>query len=117
MHFLACISFKNCLFIYPQAINIAVNNFSKHHEHRDSDSTFVVIMSHGKRIENKDAILGVHYHERKKPNDVYFVDETFSHLNSVNCPALINKPKVILIQACRGGTTGLIKLSGYDFSF
>uniref|UniRef100_A0A673KJR3 Caspase-1-B-like n=1 Tax=Sinocyclocheilus rhinocerous TaxID=307959 RepID=A0A673KJR3_9TELE len=81
-----------------------VRNFSKLLSgHRDADSTFVVIMSHGARINNKDAILGVHYHLSRNPNDVYFVDETFSHLNSVNCPALIDKPKVILINACRGG--------------
>uniref|UniRef100_A0A9J7Y3G0 Caspase Dronc n=1 Tax=Cyprinus carpio carpio TaxID=630221 RepID=A0A9J7Y3G0_CYPCA len=65
--------------------------------------TFVVIMSHGERIDNRDAILGVHYHQSRNPNDVYFVDKTFSHLNSENCPALIDKQKVILIQACRGG--------------
>ncbi|XP_016390143.1 caspase-1-B-like [Sinocyclocheilus rhinocerous] len=86
------------------AINRAVKNFSKRYEHRDSDSTFVVIMSHGNRFDNKDAILGVHY-QRKNPNDYFFVENIFSHLNSVNCPALIDKPKVILIQACRGGTT------------
>ncbi|XP_016374880.1 caspase-1-A-like [Sinocyclocheilus rhinocerous] len=87
-------------------INRAVVNFSKRSEHRDSDSTFVVIMSHGKRIENRDAILGVHYHSSQNPKDVYFVDETFTHLNSENCPALIDKPKVILIQACRGKHEG-----------
>ncbi len=65
----------------------------------------MVIMSHGKIILNKDAILGVRYHERNNPNDVFFVEDIFSHLNSVNCPALINKPNVILLQACRGGTT------------
>lgn len=91
--------------MYPQAIDREVRNFSELlSEHRDSDSTFVVIMSHGARINNRDAILGVHYHEKDNPNDVYFVDKTFSHLNSVNCKALIDKPKVILIQACRGGT-------------
>lgn len=83
-----------------------VRNFSKLlSEHREADSTFVVIMSHGARIENRDAILGVLYHKELNPEDVYYVDETFSRLNSVNCPALIDKPKVILIQACRGGTT------------
>lgn len=88
------------------AINIAVKNFSKHHEHRDSDSTFVVIMSHGERIQNKDAILGVRYHRDRRPNDYFFVEDIFSHLNSEKCPALIDKPKVILIQACRGGKYG-----------
>uniref|UniRef100_A0A8C1EDB7 Caspase a n=1 Tax=Cyprinus carpio carpio TaxID=630221 RepID=A0A8C1EDB7_CYPCA len=87
------------------AINRAVKNFSKRHEHQNSDSTFVVIMSHGDRFDNKDAILGVHY-QRKNPNDIFFVEDIFTHLNSVNCPALIDKPKVILIHACRGGDDG-----------
>uniref|UniRef100_A0A9J7XKI3 Caspase Dronc n=1 Tax=Cyprinus carpio carpio TaxID=630221 RepID=A0A9J7XKI3_CYPCA len=88
-----------------------VRNFSKLlSEHRDADSTFVVIMSHGERIDNRDAILGVHYHQSRNPNDVYFVDKTFSHLNSENCPALIDKQKVILIQACRGGHPGGVEV-------
>ncbi|KAF4118083.1 caspase b-like [Onychostoma macrolepis] len=97
------------------AINRAVQNFSKRHEHRDSDSTFVVIMSHGDRFDNKDAILGAHYHERKNPNDIFFVEDIFSHLNSVSCPALINKPKVILIHACRGGEDGGVYVSDSAF--
>ncbi|XP_016113232.1 caspase-1-A-like isoform X2 [Sinocyclocheilus grahami] len=87
-------------------INRAVVNFSKRSEHRASDSTFVVIMSHGDRIDNRDFILGVHYHPFQNPKDVYFVDDTFTHLNSENCPALIDKPKIILIQACRGKHEG-----------
>ncbi|XP_016112666.1 caspase-1-A-like [Sinocyclocheilus grahami] len=83
-----------------------VKNFSKRYEHRDADSTFVVIMSHGERIQNKDAILGVHYDPDLHPDDYFFVEDIFTHLNSVNCPALIDKPKVILIQACRGGDDG-----------
>ncbi|XP_016418140.1 caspase-1-B-like [Sinocyclocheilus rhinocerous] len=94
-----------------EAIDREVRNFSKLLSgHRDADSTFVVIMSHGARINNKDAILGVHYHLSRNPNDVYFVDETFSHLNSVNCPALIDKPKVILINACRGDHPGGVEV-------
>nr|UDP03913.1 caspase-1b [Carassius auratus] len=88
------------------AIKTAVGDFSKRHEHKDSDSTFVVIMPHGIRIQNKDAIIGVHYHEDKHPTDYFFVEDIFTHLNSENCPALIDKPKVILIQACRGNHEG-----------
>ncbi|KAK2909478.1 hypothetical protein Q8A67_005315 [Cirrhinus molitorella] len=96
-----------------EAIKRAVKKFSKRHEHRDADSTFVVIMSHGARIDNKDAILGVNFD--KNPDDVFFVEEIFSNLNSVNCPALINKPKVILIQACRGGQEGGVDVKGGGF--
>ncbi|XP_059407695.1 caspase b-like [Carassius carassius] len=88
------------------AIKRAFEDFSKCHEHKDSDSTFVVIMSHGNRIQNKDAIIGVHYQEDKHPTDYFFIEDIFTHLNSENCPALIDKPKVILIQACRGNHEG-----------
>ncbi|XP_073697598.1 caspase b-like [Garra rufa] len=98
-----------------EEIDEKVKNFSKHSEHRDSDSTFVVIMSHGKRIQNKDAILGVHYHPNQHPKDYFFVEDIFSHLNSKNCPALIDKPKVIIIQACRGVHPGGVEVSDRDF--
>ncbi|RXN38515.1 caspase b [Labeo rohita] len=77
-----------------EEINTAVSNFSKRYEHQCSDSTFVVIMSHGQRIQNKDAILGVHYDPNEHPDDIFFVEDIFSHLNSVSCPALIDKPKI-----------------------
>ncbi|XP_051742218.1 caspase b-like [Ctenopharyngodon idella] len=93
-----------------EQIDAAVRNFAASPGHRDSDSTFVVLMSHGDIIQNKDAILGVNYHRQHNPDDVFFVDEIFTHLNSVNCPALIDKPKVILIQACRGEHTGGLKV-------
>ncbi|ROL41355.1 Caspase-1 [Anabarilius grahami] len=84
--------------------NLSGQNFARRPEHASSDSTFVVIMSHGKR----DAILGVHYHKTDNPSDTFPVDDIFLHLNSKNCPALHNKPKVILIQACRGGEHGRV---------
>ncbi|KAI4892983.1 hypothetical protein NFI96_027793 [Prochilodus magdalenae] len=84
----------------------AIGSFAKRAEHADSDSTFVVIMSHGKR----DAILGVH-HSPSNPADFLPVDRIYHHLNSANCPALINKPKVILIQACRGEEQGRVWVS------
>ncbi|KAL0153534.1 hypothetical protein M9458_051148, partial [Cirrhinus mrigala] len=98
-----------------EEIDGKVKNFSKRSEYRASDSTFVVIMSHGDRFDNKDAILGVHYDPFKHPNDYFFVEKIFSHLNSENCPALIDKPKVILIQACRGGHPGGVEVSDREF--
>ncbi|XP_051577912.1 caspase a-like [Myxocyprinus asiaticus] len=88
----------------------AVKNFAGYVEHADSDSTFVVIMSHGTRIDNRDAILGVHFDDRN-PIDIFFVDEIYSHLNTKNCAALHDKPKVILIQACRGGEDGGLEIN------
>ncbi|XP_043118133.1 caspase b-like isoform X2 [Puntigrus tetrazona] len=88
-----------------EEIDREVRNFSELlSEHRDLDSTFVVIMSHGGRINNRDVILGVKHHYTSE--DIFFVEDIFSHLNSVNCPALIDKPKVILIQASRSQLEG-----------
>ncbi|XP_048051507.1 caspase b-like [Megalobrama amblycephala] len=91
-------------------VHAAVRNFAASPDHQDSDSTFVVIMSHGNIIENKDAILGVNYHHQQNPKDYFFVDDIFNHLNSVKCHDLIDKPKVILIQACRGAHTGGVEI-------
>ncbi|XP_052000737.1 caspase a-like [Xyrauchen texanus] len=91
-------------------IDDAVKNFAAPVEHVHSDSTFVVIMSHGDRIKNRDAILGVHYGDRNT-DDFFFVDKIFSHLNTENCAALHDKPKVILIQACRGGKYGGVEIN------
>lgn len=35
------------------------------------------------------------------------VDELVAQLNAFNCPALKGKPKLFLIQACRGGNKKL----------
>ncbi|XP_036414727.1 caspase-4-like [Colossoma macropomum] len=86
-----------------QEMDEALRSFAGRSEHKESDSTFVVIMSHGKR----DAILGVH-HKPDNPTDFLSVDRIYSHLNTQNCPALLNKPKVILIQACRGDEKGRV---------
>lgn len=89
------------MFVYSQAINAAVIEFSKHPKLRRTDSIVVVIMSHGKL----GAILGVEWTEEKP--DEFSIDKIYSHLGPVNCPALLNKPKIIIIQACRGGDTYL----------
>lgn len=83
-----------------QEMDSAVKQFAERPEHAESDSTFVVIMSHGMR----DAILGVHWDKCDPNPDVFRTDNIYSYLNTKGCPALRNKPKVILIQACRGGS-------------
>uniref|UniRef100_A0A4W5M8P5 Caspase family p20 domain-containing protein n=1 Tax=Hucho hucho TaxID=62062 RepID=A0A4W5M8P5_9TELE len=80
----------------------AVKAFSKREEHLLSDSVFMVIMSHGEL----GAIMGVHYKEGDPKPDVFPITNIFIHLNTENCKALVNKPKVILIHACRGGNDG-----------
>ncbi|XP_056619531.1 caspase a-like [Triplophysa dalaica] len=83
----------------------AIKNFAQRDEHKNSDSTFVVLMSHG----TLGAISGINYDEKDK--DVFLIEKIYKHLNSANCPALIDKPKVILIQACRGEENGRVWVS------
>uniref|UniRef100_A0A8C8EHJ9 Caspase-1 n=1 Tax=Oncorhynchus tshawytscha TaxID=74940 RepID=A0A8C8EHJ9_ONCTS len=90
-----------------QEMDEAVKAFSKREEHLLSDSVFVVMMSHGEL----GAIMGVHYKEGDPKPDVFPIINIFTHLNTDNCKALVNKPKVILIQACRGGNGGFVWVS------
>ncbi|KAK1797125.1 hypothetical protein P4O66_008508 [Electrophorus voltai] len=80
-----------------EGMKAAFGNFSQCNEHRYSDSTFVVIMSHG----GPDGICGIYAEDEE---DIFPVEKIFQYLDSENCPGLIGKPKIILIQACRGDT-------------
>ncbi|XP_071783995.1 caspase a [Centroberyx gerrardi] len=88
-----------------QEIDAAVRNFSQHPGLQETDSVFVIIMSHGKM----GAILGVHWREDRP--DEFPIDNIYRHLSTQNCPALLNKPKVIIIQACRGEREGAVMVS------
>ncbi|XP_068936823.1 caspase-4-like isoform X2 [Petaurus breviceps papuanus] len=74
----------------------ALRKFAARPEHKSSDSTFVVFMSHG----ILDRICGIN-HQIDNP-DVLAYDTIFKILNTKNCVNLKDKPKVIIIQACRG---------------
>ncbi|XP_067102042.1 caspase a-like isoform X2 [Osmerus mordax] len=90
-----------------QQMDDAVRKFSQRMEHTTADSTFVVIMSHGKLGQ----ILGVNHDEDAGQPDVFPVDNIFTHLNTKHCKDLRNKPKVIIIQACRGEKEGSVMVS------
>ncbi|XP_028275909.1 caspase-1-like [Parambassis ranga] len=83
----------------------AMRDFSKHPKLKETDSVFVVIMSHGKL----GAVLGVNYSAEEA--DEFPVDKIYKCLDTANCPALRNKPKVIIIQACRGEAGGAVLVS------
>ncbi|XP_054650076.1 caspase a-like [Dunckerocampus dactyliophorus] len=91
-------------------IDQAVIDFSKHPKLKDTDSVFVVIMSHGKLGH----VLGVNWHEDQtlegadEEEDLFPIDNIFKQLASDKCKALLDKPKVIIIQACRGEETGSV---------
>ena len=88
--------------MFSQKIDAALIEFSKHPKLKETDSVFVVIMSHGKL----GAVLGVDWKKEtsddEKP-DEFPINNIYKHLGSEKCPALLNKPKIIIIQACRGG--------------
>ncbi|XP_062052932.1 caspase-1 isoform X3 [Lepus europaeus] len=78
--------------------------FADRPEHWNSDSTFLVFMSHGTR----DGICGKNYSEQYP--DILKVNTIFEMLNTKNCQSLKDKPKVIIIQACRGENQGIVWL-------
>uniref|UniRef100_UPI0037E81C83 caspase a-like n=1 Tax=Semicossyphus pulcher TaxID=241346 RepID=UPI0037E81C83 len=100
-----------------KAIDDAVIEFSKHPKLKGTDSVFVVIMSHGKL----GAVLGVDLEdetsdeEKRDPNSErhwkFPTNNIYKHLGTENCPALLNKPKIIIIQACRGKKGGSVLVS------
>lgn len=59
----------------------------------------VVLMSHGKL----GAVLGVEWKHDDENPDEFPVNSIYEHLGPEKCPALLDKPKIIIIQACRGG--------------
>uniref|UniRef100_A0A3B4HCW6 Caspase-1-like n=1 Tax=Pundamilia nyererei TaxID=303518 RepID=A0A3B4HCW6_9CICH len=80
-------------FLILQEIEEALQKFSKHPHLVHTDSVFVVIMSHG----SLQGVCGTDC----KP---FEIENIYKSLNTQNCPALHNKPKVVIIQACRGGS-------------
>ncbi|XP_077421703.1 caspase a-like isoform X2 [Vanacampus margaritifer] len=90
-------------------IDEAVINFSQHPKLENTDSVFVVIMSHG----ILGYVLGVNW--KKMDNvaqeDVFAIDNIYQHLASAKCKALQDKPKIIIIQACRGKESGSVLIS------
>ncbi|XP_066578752.1 caspase-14 [Amia ocellicauda] len=62
---------------------------------KDVKCCFVVLMAHGTMKDGKALIVGV-------DKNLVPLSEIFSLFNNHNCPQLQGKPKVFIIQACRG---------------
>ncbi|XP_048199712.1 caspase-4-like [Perognathus longimembris pacificus] len=77
-----------------------LRTFADRPEHSSSDSTFLVLMSHG----TPNGICGI-THSDEIP-DVLSYDTIYQIFNNCNCRGLRDKPKVIIVQACRGGHRG-----------
>ncbi|XP_032212737.1 caspase-1-like isoform X1 [Mustela erminea] len=74
--------------------------FASRPEHKSSDSTFLVLMSHG----ILSGICGTAFSPENQ--DVLPYDTVFQIFNNISCHNLRDKPKVIIIQACRGENLG-----------
>ncbi|KAJ6655774.1 hypothetical protein lerEdw1_004827 [Lerista edwardsae] len=88
-----------------QGMADCLRRFAAREEHRTSDSTFVVLMSHGRR----DGVCGVDCQGQN--SDLLSIDTVFATFNNRNCQTLRGKPKVIIIQACRGENPGVVYVS------
>ncbi|XP_025919483.1 caspase-1-like isoform X2 [Apteryx rowi] len=80
----------------------ALKDFACCKEHQNSDSTFLVLMSHGARA----GICGTK--SRHGNTDILSLDTIYETFNNKHCQALLDKPKVIIIQACRGEKDGSV---------
>ncbi|XP_069325097.1 LOW QUALITY PROTEIN: inactive caspase-12-like [Eulemur rufifrons] len=85
-----------------QQMETELKEFAARLEHQSSDSTFLVFMSHG----ILDGICGIQ-HRIPEP-DVLPDDTIFTIFNNRNCRSLKDKPKVIIMQACRGRGIGMV---------
>lgn len=80
---------------------MVMKDFADREEHWTSDSTFLVFMSHGLRA----GLCGTK--SKDETTDVLSLDTIYQKFNNQNCRALLGKPKVVIIQACRGGESPL----------
>ncbi|XP_062448597.1 caspase-1-like [Rhea pennata] len=82
--------------------------FASCKEHRNSDSTFLVLMSHGVRA----GLCGTK--SRNRNTDILSLDTIYETFNNKHCQALLHKPKVLIIQACRGEKAGSVLVRDSD---
>ncbi|XP_060928472.1 caspase a-like [Limanda limanda] len=90
-----------------KAIDEALIQFSEHPKLQGTDSVMVILMSHGK----PDTILGVDWCRTSDEPDQFPINDIYKHLGPEKCPALLNKPKIIIIGACRGDEKGAVLVS------
>ena len=60
-----------------------------------SGAFFLIILSHGKSVHNRPAVIGT-------DDTAVVVDDLQCFFHSSNCSSLHGKPKIFLIDACRG---------------
>ncbi|KFV83009.1 Caspase-1, partial [Struthio camelus australis] len=85
-----------------------LKDFASCKEHQTSDSTFLVLMSHGVRA----GICGTK--SRDKTTDILSLDTIYETFNNKHCQVLLGKPKVLIIQACRGEKAGSVLVRDFN---
>ncbi|XP_074016978.1 caspase-1-like [Numenius arquata] len=88
-----------------QGMALVMKDFADRKEHCTSDSTFLVFMSHGVRA----GLCGIT--SRDETTDILSLDTIYETFNNKSCRALLGKPKVVIIQSCRGGKVGSVLMS------
>ena len=78
---------------YFQEMKKHLHEFSQHCDLSHVDCIFVVLLSHGK---DNEGVYGVDGCE-------IAVQDIFNMFSAAQCPAMIEKPKMFIINACRGG--------------
>ncbi|XP_054580939.1 caspase-12-like isoform X2 [Eptesicus fuscus] len=85
----------------PEMVAVLLE-FAARKEHQSSDSTILVFMSHGVL----EGICGKKHREEEP--DILHDDTIFQIFNNRNCQSLRDKPKIIIMQACRGSGDGIV---------
>ncbi|NWX14313.1 CASP1 protein, partial [Aegotheles bennettii] len=94
----------NCNLTSQEMVTV-MKDFADCKEHRTSDSTFLVFMSHGVRA----GLCGTK--SRDGITDILSLDTIYEKFNNKHCQALRGKPKVVIIQSCRGDKVGSVMVS------
>ncbi|KAM9221756.1 LOW QUALITY PROTEIN: caspase-12-like [Dugong dugon] len=83
--------------LFSSEMETELRQFAARPEHKTSDSTFLVFMSHG-------ILDGICEKKLSSQEDILKDDTIFQILNNSNCQHLKDKPNVIIMQAWRGAS-------------
>ena len=79
-------------------MKFAIKQFAQMPDHKTHDSAIIVVLTHG----HYGVLYGVDSNPHNKHDEPYYVDEMVAEMYADKCTALAGKPKLFLIQACRG---------------
>uniref|UniRef100_A0A8C9FP16 Caspase-1 n=1 Tax=Pavo cristatus TaxID=9049 RepID=A0A8C9FP16_PAVCR len=86
-----------------QEMVTVMKKFADHKDHLTSDSTFLVFMSHG-------ISTGICGTKSNGTTDILSFSTIYENFNNKHCRALMGKPKVVIIQCCRGDNIGSVRV-------